>query len=58
MREDEKVRCCVEMCNLIIMLLSTSGDSGLCSVRLQDSFSQMPDGNRTLFELRLSAERI
>lgn len=29
MREDQKVRCCVEMCNLIIMLLSTSGDWGL-----------------------------
>lgn len=45
MREDEKVHCCVEMRNLIIiiMLLSTSGDLGLCSACLQ-----MPDGNRTL----------
>lgn len=57
-REDEKVRCCVEMRNLIIMLLFTSGDSGLCSVCLQDSFSMMPDGNRSLFESRLSAVRI
>lgn len=56
--KEQRLKVREEMRNLIIMLLFTSGDLGLCSVCLQDSFSLMPDGNRSLFESRLSAVRI